>query len=89
MDIFCNSPNPNLREKAAEWIARMAADKLVGPKVKLTVCRFVPAVFADAMRESPQSCVHMFEGNHENPELIWDVESRERVCEVVQSLRIK
>lgn len=89
LDIFCNSSVSSLREKSAELIARMAADKLVGPKVRLIVCRFLPAVFADAMRESPNTCVHMFEGNHENPELIWDSSCRDRVSSLVSSLKNK
>jgi len=65
----------------------MGADKLVGPKVRLTVNRFLPALFTDAMRETPQTCVHMFEGTHENPELIWDADARQSVCSVISCLR--
>lgn len=87
LDVFCNSTVPSLRERSAELISRMGSDKLVGPKVKLIVSRFIPAIFVDAMRESPETCVHMFEGNHENPELIWDADARQRVCSVISSLR--
>ena len=76
-----------MREKTAELLARMGADKLVGPKVRLTLGRFLPSVFADAMRDSPQACVHMFEGTHENPELIWDVSTRSRVSKNIADLR--
>lgn len=65
----------------------MGTDKLVGPKVRLHVGRFLPPVFADAMRDSPQSCVHMFEGVHENPELIWDTEAKQRICSFVVRLK--
>ncbi|KAJ9591559.1 hypothetical protein L9F63_001913 [Diploptera punctata] len=87
LDLFCNSSVPAVREKTAELLARMGADKLVGPKVRLTLGRFLPAVFADAMRDSPQTCVHMFEGKHENPELIWDVNTRSRVSNNIADLR--
>ena len=39
------------------------ADKLVGPKVKITLSKFLPTIFMDAMRENPEVSVHMFEGN--------------------------
>ncbi|CAG2054418.1 unnamed protein product [Timema podura] len=87
LDLFCNSSAPAVREKTAELLARMGADKLVGPKVRLALGRFLPAAFADAMRDSPQICVHMFEGTHENPELIWDNDARERVSSVITNLR--
>ncbi|XP_069681979.1 dnaJ homolog subfamily C member 13 isoform X2 [Periplaneta americana] len=87
LDLFCNSSVPTVREKTAELLARMGADKLVGPKVRLTVGRFLPPVFADAMRDAPQTCVHMFEGTHENPELIWDTDGRQRVCNSIANLR--
>ena len=40
----------------------MMADKLVGPKVKIVLSKFLPAIFMDAMRDSPDASVHMFEG---------------------------
>lgn len=70
-------------------MVRMAADKLIGPKVRLIFNRFLPAIFLDAMRESPQASVNMFSGNHENPELIWDEELRLKVSNFVRSLRQK
>jgi DnaJ family protein C protein 13 len=39
------------------------------------------------MRDSPEASVHMFEGTHENPELIWNDESREKVSDVVKKLK--
>ncbi|KAK6624832.1 hypothetical protein RUM44_011696 [Polyplax serrata] len=86
LHLFCNSPHVSLREKSAELIARMAADKLVGPKVRLITSRFLPAIFLDAMKESPQASIHLFDGNHENPELIWNQELRERISSFTSSL---
>ncbi|XP_067003788.2 dnaJ homolog subfamily C member 13 [Anabrus simplex] len=87
LDLFCNSNVSIVREKCAELLARMMADKLMGPKVRLTLGRFLPPAFADAMRDSPQACVHMFENTHENPELIWDTDCRKRVCSTIAELR--
>ena len=87
LDLFCNSPNPQIRETCAELIARMSADKLVGPKICLLVGTFLPPIFSDAMRDSPQSSVNMFESAHEHPELIWDQEGKDRVCAIVSRLR--
>ena len=43
-------------------MAKMLSDKLVGPKVRILVAKFLPTVFMDAMRDSPEASVHMFEG---------------------------
>ncbi|XP_049876765.1 dnaJ homolog subfamily C member 13 [Pectinophora gossypiella] len=88
LDLFCNSKTPETREAAVELLARMMADKLHGPKVRLTISRYVPGVFAEAMRESgASSAVHMMDANHEHPELVWSDEARKRVCNHVAALR--
>jgi len=57
--------------------------KLHGPRVVIILSKFLPPVFSDAMRENPEASVHMFEGNHENPELVWDDDARKKVKSVV------
>lgn len=87
LDLFCNSTNPQIREKCAELLARMCSDKLVGPKVKLALSAFLPTIFSDAMRDSAEASVNMFESAHEHPELIWDQDAKDRVCATVAKLR--
>jgi len=41
----------------------MLADKLVGPKVRIVLGKFLPGIFMDAMRDSAEASVHMFEGS--------------------------
>lgn len=87
LDLFCNSTVPNIRESCAELLTRMSLDKLVGPKVKLAIGSFLPLIFADAMRDSSGTAVTMFESVHEHPELIWDQETKDRVCTIVARFR--
>ncbi|CAH2042626.1 unnamed protein product, partial [Iphiclides podalirius] len=87
LDLFCNCKIPETREAAAELLSRMMADKLHGPKVRLTVCRYVPGVFADAVRESCAGALQAFDGAHEHPELVWGDEPRARVRAHLASLR--
>ncbi|XP_005092836.1 dnaJ homolog subfamily C member 13 isoform X2 [Aplysia californica] len=89
LDLFCNSTNPTVREKTAELFSKMLSDKLVGPKVRIVLNKFLPPIFMDAMRDSAEAAVHMFEGTHENPELIWNDDAREKVCGSVKKLRAK
>lgn len=87
LDLFCNSTSQQVRELCAELMARMCADKLIGPKVKLTLGNFLPPIFADAMRDNPQTSVNMFESIHEHPELIWDQDAKDRVCSTIAKMR--
>lgn len=64
----------------------MTADKLSGPKVRITVCKFLPAVFLDAMIDSPSIATQMFESEHEHPELIWNEKTRDKVSQTIRKL---
>lgn len=57
-------------------------------QVRLTISRYIPGVFAEAMRESSAtSAVHMFDATHEHPELVWSDEARGRLAGHVAQLR--
>lgn len=86
LDLFCNGRIPQMRESAAECLGKLTADKLSGPKIRISVCRFLPAVFLDAMIDNPSISVQMFETVHENPELIWNDAVRERVSGAVAKM---
>lgn len=64
----------------------MTGDKLSGPKFRITVCKFLPAVFLDAMIDSPSVSAQMLESEHEHPELIWNEKTRERVSSTVRRM---
>lgn len=87
LDLFCNSTNSQIREAAAELLAKMSSDKLAGPKVKLDLSKFLPRLFSEAIRDAPKQCVQMFETRQENPELIWDDETKAKVSRMVSELK--
>ena len=62
LDVFCNSEVPANREKSAEVLSKMVTDKLVGPKVRICVTRFLPSIFLDAMKQSPEAAVRYIAG---------------------------
>ena len=72
---------------AAELLAKMSSDKLAGPKVKLDLSKFLPQLFSEAIRDAPKQCVHMFESKQENPELIWDENTKAKVSRMVAELK--
>jgi len=61
LHLYCNSTNATAREKTAELFAKLLADKLHGPKIRILLSKFLPPVFMDAMRDSAEASVHMFE----------------------------
>ncbi|XP_031784415.1 dnaJ homolog subfamily C member 13 isoform X2 [Nasonia vitripennis] len=87
LDLFCNSTNLQIRETAAELLAKMSSDKLAGPKVKLDLSKFLPRLFSEAIRDAPKQCVQMFETRQENPELIWDDDTKAKVSRIVADLK--
>ena len=86
LSLYANSPNFEVREKSAELLSKMTSDKLNGPRIKLVLSKFLPILFIDAMKDSPQTSVHMFDGTQENPELIWNDSARTCVCETLNKM---
>ncbi|XP_039452152.1 dnaJ homolog subfamily C member 13 isoform X2 [Culex pipiens pallens] len=86
LDLFGNSNNPQIREMCAELLSKMNADKLSGPKIRITVCKYLPPVFLDAMIDSPSVAVQMYESTHEHPELIWNDRIRTSVSDAVHDM---
>lgn len=87
LDIFCNANTSEVREATAALFSKMIGDKLTGPKVRIILTKFLPLIFLDAMRDNPEAAVHMFENIHENPELIWNDEARNKVSNTILSMR--
>ena len=62
LNIFTNGTVPQTRQKAAELFAKLLADKLTGPRIRLILQRFLPPLFMDAMKENSEAAVITFEG---------------------------
>ena len=50
LDIYCNASQPAIREATAALFGKMITEKLRGPKVKITLSKFLPVIFMDAMQ---------------------------------------
>ena len=86
LSLYANSSNFEVREKSAELLSKMTSDKLNGPRIKLLLSKFLPLLFIDAMKDSPQTSVHLFDGTQENPELIWNDSARLCVCKTLTQM---
>ena len=61
LNLFCNSTVPSVREETAALFGKMITDKLVGPRVRIILSKFLPIIFMDAMKDSPETSLHMFD----------------------------
>jgi DnaJ family protein C protein 13 len=89
LDLYCNSTSPQIRESTSSLLAKMMNEKLRGPRMRIVLTKFLPMIFMDAMRDNPEASVSMFEGTHENPELIWNEDARSKVQSVVSELKLE
>ncbi|CAG2170123.1 unnamed protein product, partial [Oppiella nova] len=86
LTLYTSSTNFEVREKSAELLSKMTSDKLNGPRIKLVLTKFLPSLFIDAMKDSPQTSVHLFDGTQENPELIWNDSARDCVSQTLNRM---
>jgi DnaJ family protein C protein 13 len=88
LSLFVNDRiDPVIRQKSAELLSRLCADKLSGPRVKILVTKFLPQIFPEAMEESGPSAVQLFDSTTENPEIVWTDEMRSRVRSEVTQIK--
>ncbi|CAD6190910.1 unnamed protein product [Caenorhabditis auriculariae] len=73
------------RLQAAELLAKLQADKLTGPRWTRFLIKYLPEIFADALRDSPNMALTMFDSTNENPELIWNDATRKKVRDVIET----
>lgn len=67
LNMFCNAGMPNVREATAALFGKMLTDKLHGPKIRLTLQKFLPPIFMEAVRDNAEASVTMFEGTLNAP----------------------
>ena len=80
------SNKESAKARAADTLSKMTADKLMGPKARIALAKFLPDIFLDAIKKSLETGVQMFESTHENPELIWNDKTRDHMKRLVKKL---
>ncbi|PIC50764.1 hypothetical protein B9Z55_000154 [Caenorhabditis nigoni] len=84
LSILClTNSDQGQRLQSAELLAKLQADKLTGPRWTRFINKFLPAIFADALRDSPSTALQMFDSSNEHPELIWNENTRKKVKEII------
>lgn len=84
LSILClTNSDQGQRLQSAELLAKLQADKLTGPRWTRFIIKFLPEIFADALRDSPNTALQMFDSSNENPELIWNETTRQKVKGII------
>ncbi|KAL7718093.1 J domain-containing protein [Entamoeba marina] len=79
-----NSLNPNShRIAAAQTLAKISTNPVQGPRVCITVNKYLPQAFISTIKSDPQAAVSMFDSTFETPELIWTHNMRQHVREIL------
>ncbi|KAK2708864.1 hypothetical protein QYM36_014478, partial [Artemia franciscana] len=90
LQIFCSSfksdSNEHIRSQAAENLNRIMSDRLVGPRIRTVLLKFLPPAIVDAFRESSTQPQMLFDSETQNPELIWNEDSRKVVTNSVKRM---
>ena len=47
--------------------------------MRICVTKFLPTIFVDAMKQNPEAAVNTLDSEHENPELIWNEDTKKKV----------
>eukprot|EP01107_Rhizomastix_libera_P008652 TRINITY_DN239_c0_g1_i5.p1 TRINITY_DN239_c0_g1~~TRINITY_DN239_c0_g1_i5.p1 ORF type:complete len:2272 (+),score=570.58 TRINITY_DN239_c0_g1_i5:31-6816(+) len=74
------------RVQAAELLAKMAVDSVHGSRTQVIMAKFLPPAFIMTMKQEPESAVQMFEGTHENPDLIWNNNIRLEMRKIMENM---
>lgn len=66
----------------------MINDKLIGPRIKLMINKFIPLIFIDALLDNNvKESITMFDSEHEHPELIWNIKFKTNIQSIINKLR--
>lgn len=77
--------NSDIKIRAAEILGKMCEDKVSGPRVKLLLQQYLPPAICDALRDAPSSAVTILHSDQENPEIIWNEDSRKSIAKYVNN----
>eukprot|EP01099_Mayorella_cantabrigiensis_P005540 TRINITY_DN4483_c0_g1_i1.p1 TRINITY_DN4483_c0_g1~~TRINITY_DN4483_c0_g1_i1.p1 ORF type:complete len:633 (-),score=168.24 TRINITY_DN4483_c0_g1_i1:32-1930(-) len=87
LNLFCNSVDqPNIRSEAAVTLAKLTSEKTTGQSLTILLNKFIPGFFIEIMKENPDATVQMFDGEHENPELIRNQSTRQKLATTMKQM---
>ncbi|MEN2499616.1 MAG: receptor-mediated endocytosis [Marteilia pararefringens] len=85
---YFTKPNADFptRRKILELISFSMKDKLIGPKITIFLPKLIPKIFVFAIEDACESCIGLFDRDHETPEMLWNQEIRQKTFDIMTKL---
>ncbi|VDN13099.1 unnamed protein product [Dibothriocephalus latus] len=89
LEVIATSEARDVRQAAVGFLSRCLANPQVGRRIQALLSQFLPAIFPETIRDSPEAFLPLFESDHQNPELIWNQICRDQLTDAVTSMSQK
>nr|VZI16997.1 unnamed protein product [Spirometra erinaceieuropaei] len=89
LEVIATSEARDVRQAAVGFLSRCLANPQVGRRIQALLSQFLPAIFPETIRDSPEAFLPLFESDHQNPELIWNQNCRDQLTDAVTDMSRK
>nr|VZI25149.1 unnamed protein product [Spirometra erinaceieuropaei] len=89
LEVIVTSEARDVRQAAVGFLSRCLANPQVGRRIQALLSQFLPAIFPETIRDSPEAFLPLFESDHQNPELIWNQNCRDQLTDAVTDMSRK
>ncbi|VDP87172.1 unnamed protein product [Echinostoma caproni] len=79
LEILVRSPVRRVREATISLLSHCLVDKQVGRRIQALLSQYLPPIFPETMRDTPEAFLTLFDSDQENPELIWNADFRQKL----------
>uniref|UniRef100_A0A0R3XB42 DUF1741 domain-containing protein n=1 Tax=Hydatigena taeniaeformis TaxID=6205 RepID=A0A0R3XB42_HYDTA len=86
LEAIATSEVPEVRRGSAELLSRCLANPQLGRRIQALLGQFLPSIFPETIRGSPEQFVTLYDSDHFNPELIWNQDCREHLIEAITDM---
>ncbi|VDM00385.1 unnamed protein product [Schistocephalus solidus] len=86
LEVIATSEARDVRQAAVGFLSRCLANSQVGRRIQALLCQFLPAIFPETIRDTPEAFLPLFESDHQNPELIWNQNCRDQLTDAVTDM---
>ncbi|VDN96699.1 unnamed protein product [Rodentolepis nana] len=83
LEVITASEVPEVRRSAVDILSRCLANPQLGRRIQALLGQFLPAIFPETIKETPEQFISLYDSDHLNPELIWNQECRNHLGEAV------
>ncbi|CAL8068163.1 unnamed protein product [Calicophoron daubneyi] len=83
LDVLVRSPVRRVRECVVTLLSHCLVDKQVGRRIQALLSQYLPPIFPETIRDTPDAFLTLFDSEQENPELIWNADFRQKLSDTL------